>query len=421
LKVVPSDGWRYPARVILRAYDRERDRENARRIWHEIGWLEPEKPEGFDLTVSACRALVAEIDGEAECLVLSAPGMLRYQGSELAFSGVASVATSPVARRQGVAARLTARSIAQDAADGAAVSGLGIFDQGFYDRLGYGCGGYEHWHSIDPLRLRVSRRPRIPKRLGPADWRVIHKARLARTRRHGGLVFTPPEVTQATLMWIRDGFGLGYYEGADLTHHMWASHEREGHGAYVVHWLCYRTADQLFELLGLLRNLGDQVVLVRLREPPAIQLQDLIERPFRGYRERESGRFETRNTARAYWQMRICDLSVCLSSTRLSVGDLSFNLRLHDPIESLLDDDSPWRGVGGDYVVTLADPSGVEAGTNAALPTLEAEVGAFTRLWLGVLPATGLAATDQLRGPANLLAELDDRLCLPQPRPDWDF
>ena len=40
-------------------------------------------------------------------------------------------------------------------------------------------------------------------------------------------------------------------------------------------------------------------------------------------------------------------------------------------------------------------------------PTLTATVNAFTRLWLGVRPATGLAVTDDLSGPPELLQQLD--------------
>jgi len=59
------------------------------------------------------------------------------------------------------------------------------------------------------------------------------------------------------------------------------------------------------------------------------------------------------------------------------------------------------------------------AGTDPALPTLTASVGAFTRLWLGVRPASGLAVTDDLTGPDDLLAGLDDAFHLPDPKPSW--
>ena len=72
-------------------------------------------------------------------------------------------------------------------------------------------------------------------------------------------------------------------------------------------------------------------------------------------------------------------------------------------------------------MVTLGPLSGAVVGVDGALPTLSASVGAFTRMWLGVRPATGLAVTDDLSGPQELLEELDGVLRLPDPKPDWDF
>jgi len=71
--------------------------------------------------------------------------------------------------------------------------------------------------------------------------------------------------------------------------------------------------------------------------------------------------------------------------------------------------------------VTLGPSSGAERGTDASLPTLTATVNALTRLWLGVRPATGLAVTDDLSGPLDLLQALDRAICLPEPKPDWDY
>jgi hypothetical protein len=98
-----------------------------------------------------------------------------------------------------------------------------------------------------------------------------------------------------------------------------------------------------------------------------------------------------------------------------------FNLELQDPIERYLGEDVPWRGTGGDYVVTLGPTSSAERGRDGTLPSLRASVGAFTRLWLGVCPASGLAVTDELDGPSELLASLERLLRLPQPYIDWDF
>ena len=45
--------------------------------------------------------------------------------------------------------------------------------------------------------------------------------------------------------------------------------------------MAYQTGEQFLELMALLRSLGDQVRLVRMNEPPGIQLQDLMIQPFK--------------------------------------------------------------------------------------------------------------------------------------------
>jgi hypothetical protein len=188
-----------------------------------------------------------------------------------------------------------------------------------------------------------------------------------------------------------------------------------------VQWLSYQTMDQFLELMALLKNLGDQVRLVRMREPPGIQVQDLIAQPFKQRQITRRGEYEAAASAMAYWQVRICDLAGCMQHTHLYGEPVRFNLRLSDPIERFLDEDAPWRGIGGEYVVQLGPLSEAVPGQDRSLPTLEASVGAFTRLWLGVGPASGLAATDELSGPAALLADLERALLLPSPKVDWDF
>ena len=118
--------------------------------------------------------------------------------------------------------------------------------------------------------------------------------------------------------------------------------------------------------------------------------------------------------------MRICDLPVCLGKTRLPGDPLHFNLKLNDPIGQYLEQNQPWRGIGGDYDVTLGPASRAEPGAETGLPTLSASVGAFTRWWLGVLPAAVLSAMDELSGPQQLIESLDT-FRLPPPHPDWSI
>ncbi|KAA3658670.1 MAG: GNAT family N-acetyltransferase [Chloroflexi bacterium] len=409
--------------MIFRLYDSEKDQKAVHRIWHETGWISSADDEKqLDVFLDANRGLVAEVNGEAECLVHSTPGVFRYQTEDLALSAITAVTTSRIARKQGFARRLTAQRIAEDATKGALVSMLGIFEQGYYDQLGYGTGSYEHWISFDPAQLKLDVRARVPKRLRKEDAASIHQALINRHRGHGACYLLPQKIVEAELGWGSKGFGLGYCDGpnGELTHFLWASANGEN-GPYGINIYAYENGEQFLELLALLKNLGDQVRMVRMREPQGIQMQDFLIQPFRYRQLTDKSKFVNVNRATAYWQIRMCDLPGCLAHTHLNGEPVRFNLRLTDPIVDSLDADIPWRGVGGDYVVTLGPRSEARLGTDANLPTLTATVNAFSRMWIGVQPASGLAVSDKLSGPSELLASLDQILCLPQPKWGWDF
>ena len=385
--------------------------------------MDKDQEPGVDALVEAGSAMVAELAGEPECLVTRAPGEIRYLDRDLPFACLTGVTTSRIARKQGLAARLTARSIAEAAAGGALVAGLGMFEQGFYNRLGFGTGGYEHRLAVDPSQLVLSVQHRVPRRLGLDDVHEVHSLRLRRLRAHGSCNLFPVGTTQADMLLYRNVAGLGYHDGPQgaISHCLWFSAKELQHGPFEVGALIYQTWDQLLELLALIRSFGDQIRLVRLREPAGLQLQDLLERPFCRQAVSEHSDFEAGIRADAYWQMRICDLPACLAMTVLPTPELRFNLVLTDPIGRYLDQDAPWHGVSGAYRVVLGPRSSAEPGADEDLPTLKGSVGAFTRMWLGVLPATGLSVTDDLSGPTDLLAALDAALRLPRPSPDWDF
>jgi hypothetical protein len=336
---------------------------------------------------------------------------------------VAAVATSRVARQRGLAGELTAAAIARDAADGAAVAGLGMFDQGFYNRLGFGTGAYVRENTFDPAALRVEPARRAPRRLTKDDWAVMHDNRMQRRLAHGSCSVVAASTRFETAL-SPHGFGLGFFDGPGgaLSHHLWVAVRQDvEYGPYRVKWMAWRTREQFLELLGVLKGLGDQVHGVMMIDPPDIHMQSLLDRPFRTKRLTEEGRYAARAISLSWWQMRLCDLSACLAKTKLSGPEVSFNLALTDPVAKFLDDDAPWGGVAGEYLVTLGSSSGAERGRNEKLPTMIASVDAFTRLWLGVGPATGLAITDDLAAPVELLETLDAVLRLPAPQPDWEF
>ncbi|NLG48710.1 MAG: GNAT family N-acetyltransferase [Chloroflexi bacterium] len=411
--------------MLSRPYDPERDREAAHRIWQEVGWLEKEARhlEAFDAMLTSVRAMVADLNGQAECLVVTGPGVLRYLDRDLPLSVVLGVATSHVGRKQGLASQLAARAVALDAASGAQVVALSMFEQGYYNQLGFGTGDYELLVRFDPSRLHTRVKHRAPTRLSADDWEQMHAAHLQRARRHGAVSILAPAVIRAEMVWTKNPVGLGYHDGPDgsLSHGLWISATEIANGPYELQWMVYQTRDQLLELLALIASLGDQVRLFTMTEPAGVQLQSLLRFPFRYRQISEKSAFATGIGASAWWQMRICDVPGCLAQTSVYGEQLPFNLHLIDPIERYLPDDAPWRGVGGNYVVTIGPTSHAEPGTHPKLPTLTASVGAFTRLWLGVRPASGLAVTDRLSGPPDLLERLDNTLRLPSPKTDWPF
>ncbi len=410
--------------ITIRHYVAEKDLDAVCRIWQEIGWME--RSEEYDAAagryLAAGSTLVAEINGAAESTASIVPGTMRYLDETLRLGGVASVATSRIARKQGLAARLLAQLLAEEAA-GMDVAGLGMFDQGFYDQLGFGALPYVRWVTFDPAQLQVPVKARIPRRITREDWAAAHAARLTRMAGHGACSLDSAELTRGELIFSKTGFGLGYDDGPDgaLSHYVWFSSDDVESGPYWVWQLVYQDGAQFLELAALLRNLGDQVRLIGLREPHGIQFQDLLTQPFRFRQLTEKGKFANRAWGDGYHQLRICDLPACLAKTHLPGETLRFNLTLTDPIGNFLDADAAWRGIGGEYVITMGPESAAAPGSDPALPTLTATVNAFSRMWLGVRQPSRLAVTDALAGPPELLRALDRVLRLPVPEFDWDF
>lgn len=408
--------------TIGRPYHEERDLAAITRMWREVGWIDDSETQAAGLRdfLGVGAGLVADVRGEAECLVHRVTGSIRHGVTDLPLSAVTAVTTSHVGRRQGLASELTAQAIADAAGEGAAVATLGIFDQGFYDRFGFGTGTYEHRLTFDPATLTVEVPARPPVRLDRGHATEMHACLVRRHRGHGSVVLDPPVMISAEMAWTENPVALGYRApDGRLTHFVLGSMKGE-HGPYVVDLLAYEEPPQLLELLGLLRSLGDQVDLVTITDEPAgVQLQDLIRTPFRQRRSaRLTGGSGALHEAIAEQQDRILDLQRCIGAVR-SRREVSFGLCLVDPLESLTQ--GRWRGIGGEYTVRLGQRSTVDDGLAEGLPALDASVGAFTRLWFGVRPASGLALTDDLHGEPDLVATLDEVFLLPAPRAGWSY
>lgn len=403
-------------------YDHERDFEAVDRIYREVGWLasEDDSKVHADIARAVYEGSVFRLNGETECAAITALGNMRHLKADLDLAVVTGVATSRVARKLGAAKRVTAAAIARRAEAGVEVASLGMFEQGFYDLLGFGSGAYSRSIWFDPASLKVDRRFRPPRRLAKENWCDVHDAMCERMRGHGSCVLRAPEIIRGKLASTRNPIGLGYYDGGRLSHFFWGQAE-DDHGPYRISWYAYRTAEQLLELLALIRSLGDQVVVVNMEEPAEIQLQDVLASPFRNRRLSEGSKYASSHRTHAWWQARMLNVPKCLAKTHLPVDNLHFNLVLTDPITEHLEPGSGWSGVEGDYVVMLGEHSAARPGLKTGLPTLRASVGAFTRCWLGVRSPSVLARTDDLDADPGLLEKLDRVLRLPQPQIGWEY
>lgn len=401
-------------------FDHDAHFEAVHRIWREVGWVEDGNDrhrEAMQAFIGASHASVALIDGEPEAFGHWTRGEIWYDDGPLSMCAVTAITTSRVARKQGLATALTTRTLGEGREAGCAVAALGIFDQGFYDRFGFGTGSYENRFSFDPASLVVDAEYRRPVRLTPDDWEEIHGVMENRHRVHGAVVLDPAAIIKAELLWIDTPVGLGYRDDAGrLTHFVFGSAKGE-HGPYTFQWFGYETPQQFRELLRLVKELSDQVASVVVWEPPGIQLQDFISRPFRQRTRTQKSDHETSHRAAAFWQLRVLDLAKCIAARRWSGPEVRFNLSLTDPVESA----DPAVSIGGEYVVTIGESSAVEQGRAADLPTLEASVNSFSRVWLGVRSASTLAVSDDVAGPPDLMRSLDHAFAVPEPRLGWFF
>ena len=403
---------------MSRAYTTD-DLPAVQRIWKEVGWVDDDSEAAhIEHFFAEGDVRLAEIGGEVACSVSTHSGTFRYKETDLPAQLVSSVTTSWIGRKQGFAQQLTAEALAAGAESGAAISLLGMFEQGFYNRLGFGSGPYEYIARFDPGMLRVDAGFRPPIRFSAGDYSEVAAALRSRRLSHGGFTLDSDQYVRAELGWSSK-LALGYRDDSGrLTHFMTGETKGES-GPYSIGFFSYESTDQLMELLALLQGLGDQVRSVSLAEPPEVQIQDLLAHPNRHKIITKGTDFEVGIRATAWWQARMLDVGACVAARHWDGPPVRFNLRLHDPVVDVANTD--WPGVGGTYVVEIGEESSAVPGEAAGVPTLRSTINAFTRMWMGARSATSLALTEEFDGPASLLADLDHALRLPTPRPGMFF
>ncbi|MDP6986604.1 MAG: hypothetical protein QGG74_01045 [Phycisphaerales bacterium] len=407
----------------IRPYAPDRDRAHCLRIMEEIGWgLGEEKENGplFDSYISECDVLVAELNGEAESFAVCRDGSMRYLDEDVSVGFITGVGTGRIARGRGLALTTTGAAVERAARGGAALARLGVFDQGFYDRLGFGSLGYMRSSTVDPRKLRVPKLARPPRRLTSDDADAMHACRRRRMRWHGACNLDGVGATHCEMLWEKTRFGLGFNdETGRLTHCMLVKPNGEN-GPYRVDWMAYENPDQFIELLSVLKSLGDQIHGVSMMDPPHVQMQDMLETPFLTLRSRDGGAFDVKPRSNAWEQIRILDLDACIAPVQLPGDGVRCTLHLDDPITEWLPADAAWKGLTGSYVLTLGPTSSIEPGSDHAFPTLTASVGALTRLWIGARPAASLVISDSFECQPELAAAIDGVMRLPAPISDWD-
>ena len=407
--------------ALIRPYNEETDVQAIKDIWTEIGWLEAsDDTDGVRWTFADGQGLVAEINGRPEVAVNGVSGSIQHMNTSVPLWGITSVTTSRVARRQNLASRMTAHSVSLGRDAGALVSILGVFDTGFYDRVGFGSGSYELNSTVDPASLRVAAPQREAKRLTVNDYAAIHAAIQNRMLAHGQARLEYPGELRAGLKWESYGAATGFETDGELTHCFYgkAANDKD---QLVVHDMVYRDRSQLMELLGLLAGYADQYTSIRfIMDPTVIQLNDLLYRPVRHRRVTSTAEVPLRTDALPWWQLRLNN--VCEAMSILHATDqIEFAMEVQDPIEDHLPENIGWRGESGTYRVKLGPSTVCERADGGSLPILRCSVNALSRWWFGIASANALAATSDFNGSPDLLDSLDRVLNLPQPHVNLPF
>lgn len=409
----------------IAVYDPSLHLEDCLLTWKDAGWLAKGLEKAAEEFIGAGSALVGLENGKAVALATSGKGSFHHclHGGELPFCAVKSVNVAFHGRKLGYAARLTSALLAEAGERGDACAGLGMFEQGFYDRLGFA--NMPYWNSLQlrpsdiAIQGEMSSRP---VRLAAEDWEEIHRNRTQRYRCHGSLNLSSA-TTKASIGFSPGCFALGFRNRAgELTHHVFFEKISGEHGPALTGWLVFSNHEQFRDLMILLKSMGDQIDLVRISEPPGLQLQSLVKKPLSARRRTLSAPRERAEVRSLAWtQCRILSPTGCIDGMNCPGKPCSFNLILHDPIEEHLEGRGSWRGCSGEYTVNLSSGSCVESGLSRGLQLLECSVNAFSMLWSGSTRASLLPYLFSVNAPVELLEDIEQSMPMPEPFYDWEL
>ncbi|NNE97008.1 MAG: GNAT family N-acetyltransferase [Acidimicrobiales bacterium] len=411
-------------------FDFDRDMDDVLAMWKEVGWCDEERTEPFVrefFQANDGRSVVARLNGRAESVAHRSLGSIKYGADrELSAGAITAVTTSRIGRRLRGASRLTARSVATLGGEGCAIALLGMFEQGFYDRFGFGVGPYEHVVRVSPGSLRVPCEYRTPERFDFENHsEELYEAVVRRHRGHGGLLIGGERAARTIVMLDQQSSVYGYRTDGVLSHWIAVEHQGEHGPDNVIAW-AYETPAQCLELLRLCQEWSDQTDVIRFTEPVWLQAQDFIDAPGTNRRRTHGSKASVSTEAFAWWQIRILDLAACVRPMVAVEDPFDVVVDLSDPIGSHLVDsgyDGSWEPLTGLWRLSFSESHSAERlpdGSEAA--DLTTSVNALSRWWLGVLPASALAAVGQMDGDPAIFERLDLLTAhLPRPQPGWDF
>ncbi len=403
------------------------------RLFRHAGWVSGSTKDLFEkgsqhkkIVSGFCEeaeGYVAVHDKRIESYAQSHQGTIRQTDVTLPLCAVTGVICSYILRKQRATSRLLAHLLVQRACAGDAIAMLGVFDQGYYDRLGFGTNPYEYEFYIDPRTLQVDGPVRPPQEFSVKDVERIYHSRRKAHRIHGTCTVDSMAMLRGEMIFHdeKNGFILGYTnDEGEITHHVFGTLEGE-HGPAYIPWMVYQTPEQLVELLCLIKGLSDQFYNFLIVQPPQIQLQDFLREPFRSVALSEGGKFAVKTEAYGFSQLRILDLEKTIGATHLSGETVSFNIQIDDPIRGLIPEEAAWRGLSGTYTVHLGEESSISSGTDNRYETVHMSINDFSRMIHGSVSPLKLKFMQKLDGSESLTQKLTRVLHLPEPHPFWLF